>query len=51
MEGENILNRMVKVGDSHVKGPVKSMSGREVSLTAGKDLGKFCVSRIGNKTS
>lgn len=51
MEGENILNRMVKVGDSHVKARVKGMPGREVSLPAGKDLGKFCVSIIGNKTS
>lgn len=45
MEGENILNRMVKVGVSHVKIRVKSIPGREVSLSAGKDVGNFCVSQ------
>lgn len=44
MEEENSLNRMVKVGASHVKRRVQSMPGREVSLSAGKDLEKFCVS-------
>lgn len=36
---------MVKVGASHVKTRVKSMPGREVSLSSGKDLGKNFVSQ------